>query len=86
MTLPHFAAGRRPVLEKSVLAVCYFCFEWFNPSEIKEWTDFTDVYPEGVTAICPHCGVDSVAGDASGLDLSTKGLTALHRRSFGEPS
>ncbi|KKL63199.1 hypothetical protein LCGC14_2177540 [marine sediment metagenome] len=45
MTPTHFAAGRRPVLEKSVLAVCYFCFEWFNPSEIKEWTDFTDVYP-----------------------------------------
>ena len=39
---------------------------------------------EEVTAICPHCGVDSVIGEKSGFPITQEFLKAMHKRWFGK--
>lgn len=33
---------------------CYNCIRHFKTSEVVEWVD------NGLTAICPHCSIDSI--------------------------
>lgn len=41
-------------LEKAHVAGCYFCLSVFAPRTVVEFVDDRD------TAVCPHCGIDSV--------------------------
>lgn len=50
-------------LDDSNTAGCFYCFNVFNPGEIKQWVD------TGTTALCPKCGIDSVIGSASDLEV-----------------
>jgi hypothetical protein len=36
------------------VAGCFYCIPVFDVEEIEEWID------GGQTALCPHCGIDSV--------------------------
>lgn len=56
----------RAEIEASSICGCFFCSETFAPSEIKNWVDRKQ------TARCPHCGIDSVIGDASGYPVTDK--------------
>ena len=60
----------RTLVEKSKLVGCFYCQAKFPPSEITEWID------DGTTALCPHCGIDSVLPDS--VDLSDEMLRAMH--------
>lgn len=64
------------VVEGSRICGCFYCKETFAPVTIKEWID------GGETALCPHCGIDSVIGDQSGVELSTEFLEAMHHMWF----
>lgn len=33
---------------------CYYCIRHFKASDINEWAD------KGLTALCPHCDIDSI--------------------------
>lgn len=55
---------------------CFYCLQLFAPSEIGEWTD-EDESGMGQTAICPRCGIDSVVGSKSGVDLSPEFLNRM---------
>lgn len=44
----------RPQLLASQEVGCFHCLQRFTPKNIKEWID------DKQTALCPHCGVDSV--------------------------
>lgn len=35
-------------------AGCFYCLETFNAKTITKWTD------NGLTALCPYCGIDAV--------------------------
>jgi hypothetical protein len=48
-------------LERGIKCTCFYCSKEFNFSEIKEWTD------NSKTAICPHCGIDSVISNSLGF-------------------
>jgi len=82
----HARSSRhRSELEASDACACFYCCETFLPSEISEWIE--DHWKDGVpmeaadkgTAICPHCGIDSVLGSASGLPVSDPAfLRAMH--------
>lgn len=43
---------------------CFNCLKIFRPEEITHWTDGDD------TALCPHCGIDSVIGSESGYPIT----------------
>lgn len=62
----------RAEVEASARCGCYFCFRQFAPSAIKAWTDTNQ------TALCPHCGMDSVIGSAAPFQLDDKFLRRMH--------
>ncbi|MGD7051721.1 cytoplasmic protein [Sutcliffiella horikoshii] len=52
---------------------CFFCLEIYSPALITEWID------EGQTAICPHCGIDSVIGESSGYPITREFLEKMNQ-------
>jgi hypothetical protein len=61
----------RADIERSSLCGCFYCKAIFAPNRIVEWVD------NGATALCPTCGIDSVIGDASGLQITKSFLEAM---------
>jgi hypothetical protein len=67
----------KPVIEKSTICGCFFCRKTCAPSEIKEYVRACK------TALCPNCGIDSLIGDASGLQVtSALFLTEMYKYWF----
>jgi hypothetical protein len=57
---------------------CFYCCQMCAPSEV-EWLEEL----EG-TALCPHCGIDSLIGSASGFPVEDpEFLRVLHDHWFG---
>lgn len=63
----HSSKHRAEILGSS-LCGCFYCLEIFPPERIREWVDgLSDGI--GRTALCPHCGVDSLIGSNAGLPI-----------------
>jgi hypothetical protein len=80
---PHIAAHRhssihRPELLASDQCGCFYCLSTFNPGEIKDWLQDNG----GQTALCPHCGIDSVIGSASGYPILLGFLQSMQSHWF----
>jgi len=71
----HSSKHRAEVLA-STSAACFYCGRSFPPSSIEEWVD------DNETALCPHCGIDSVIGDASGVHLGESFLYLMNEYWF----
>ena len=50
-------------------------------TEIEDWCD-SQWHPDGATALCPKCGIDSVIGDNSGYPITTEFLQQMRKRWF----
>jgi hypothetical protein len=70
----HASQHRAEVLA-SARCACFFCFRTFSTGEIKSWVDANQ------TALCPHCGIDSVLGDVSG-QIGDSFLRRMHQQYF----
>ena len=70
------ASKHRVELETSDSCGCFSCFRRFTTAEIKAWVDADQ------TALCPHCGLDSVLGSASPYQLSDGFLRRMHQHHF----
>lgn len=57
---------------------CFYCLRIYEPSEIREWIDDRN----GLTALCPYCGIDSVIGDVAGCPISKDFLEAMNKFFF----
>ena len=64
-------------LEKSKICGCFHCKKVFNPREINEWIQDSEL-----TAVCPHCNIDSIIGDASGYSITKKFLKEMYEYWF----
>ncbi len=64
----------------SKMAGCFYCKRIYPTSDITE-DDYTQDKNDE-TVLCPHCGIDSVIGDASGYELSVEFLEAMHKLWF----
>lgn len=51
-------------LAKQSKCGCFYCLEIFTPNDIIQWTD------QGRTALCPHCGIDSVIAETSDREIT----------------
>jgi len=51
---------------------CFYCLAVFSPADITAWVGHEQ------TALCPHCGIDSVLPDVT----DEPSLRALHRLRF----
>ena len=65
-------------VQASQMCGCFCCQEIFPASEV---TLFLDETP-GRTALCPHCGIDAVLGDASGVEVSEDFIRKMHKEWF----
>lgn len=57
-------------LAKSKVAACFYCLRRFAPIDITGW-----IYC-GETALCPHCEIDAVIGDATGYPIEDDAFLA----------
>lgn len=66
-------AHHRPEIENSRTCACFDCGATFSPIDITLWID------DGQTALCPHCGMDCVLGDADGYELTPQFLELMRK-------
>jgi len=55
-------------ISSSVQCGCFYCMQTYPADQVVEWVDDRNAR----TALCPHCGIDSVIGDKSGLPVGDK--------------
>ncbi len=78
LKLAHrFSANHKPELEKDRICGCFYCLSIFNPSEINSWIFADNSIDKRGTAICPHCGIDSVIGESSGFPITKEFLREM---------
>jgi hypothetical protein len=71
--------SHRSELQRSELCGCFYCCSTFPYHEIDDWLNEGDG-----TALCPHCGIDSVIGSASGYPVNDPAFRkAMNGRWFG---
>ncbi len=70
-------------IQRSKICGCFYCLETYAPAALQSW--ITEPETNERTAECPHCGIDSVIGDAAGFDLSPEFLRAMHKAWFEDP-
>ena len=81
---PH-ASNHREEIEASSLCGCFNCLQMFPPADIIAWTgcdgaDFSDLDSiQGQTALCPHCGSESILGNASGYPVTIDFLQRMNQ-------
>ena len=77
----NHSSNHRAEIETSELCGCFYCCATFSSNEIKEWVDENK---EGIgqTALCPHCGIDSVIGSKSGFPMLPEFLKELNKYWF----
>ncbi len=68
--------NNREQLEKSVICGCFYCKKVFSTSEITDWID------GGKTARCPHCGIDSVIAESTGIPMEPTFLRVMNEYWF----
>ena len=77
----HYSRFNRTALQTDKVCGCYYCKQIFSPSEITEWCCETP-HGKGVTALCPHCGIDSVISESSGYPITLKFLENMNKYAF----
>lgn len=65
-------------LKASPRCGCFYCGRIYDPREIKEWIEDRD----GLTALCPHCGIDAVIAEASGYPITKEFLNTMYEHWF----
>ncbi len=55
---------------------CFYCLTTFPPTAISDWVDEQD--EPSSTALCPHCGIDSVIPEQPNRPLNRQLLEAMH--------
>ena len=73
----RYSINNKPMLLRDKKCGCFYCLSVFDPSEIDEWIQDTDE-----TAVCPHCGIDSVIGESSGYPITKAFLSQMQQYWF----
>jgi hypothetical protein len=85
-SIHRFSGRHRDLLARSERAGCFYCRRTFDPREINEWIDgpqvASDETSDGVTALCPRCGIDAVLPSAMPVPLTDELLAQMHSRWF----
>lgn len=80
--LHEFSTNHRKQLEKCTSLACFYCLNYSNTSEVKEWID------KEQTALCPRCGIDAcippgVMLHGTELEITKDILRAMYSYWFG---
>lgn len=81
--LHQHSSRHRAAVERSELCGCFYCRSVFPPNEITEWIGgANDNLDDGVTALCPRCGIDSVLPSGAGIVITPELLADMNRYWF----
>lgn len=77
----------RDELAASTCCACFHCIRTFPPVQVVDWIDpapqtATESGRRSQTALCPHCGIDAVIGDAAGYPITPEFLEAMRAQWF----
>ena len=78
----EYSSNHMAQLKKDKKCGCFYCLEIFSPDEITDWLIGASRIDENGTAICPHCGIDSVIGESSGYPITKEFLTKMKKYWF----
>lgn len=85
-SLHRLCSANREQLGRVQRAGCFYCCQMFSPSEITDWVDGRQVETgstaDGITALCPRCGIDSVIPDTPGVNLDADRLQQMRAHWF----
>ena len=85
-SIHKFCSRNRHLLARSSRAGCFYCQAMFDPSVIMDWVDGrqaeTGRLDDGVTALCPLCGIDAVLPGAAPIILDGALLAEMHHHFF----
>ena len=85
-SIHRFSDHHRELLARSERAGCFYCRRTFDPREITEWVDGpqreSGETSDGVTALCPRCGIDAVLPSAMPVPLTAELLAEMHSHWF----
>lgn len=73
----RLSSKHRKFIGDATLCGCFYCGSIITGREIEKW-----IYG-GKTAMCPHCGIDSLIPENCGYDLTEEFLTEMNRYWFG---
>jgi hypothetical protein len=86
-SIHQFSSHHRALMANSPAAGCFYCGATFAPAEITDWIDgpqvLTGETTDGVTALCPRCGIDAVL-PAGLIVLSADLLAEMNAYYFAE--
>ena len=85
-SIHRFSDHHRELLARSERAGCFYRRRTFDPREITEWVDGAQresgETSDGVTALCPRCGIDAVLPSAMPVPLTAELLAEMHSHWF----
>ena len=81
-----YSAHHRELMEHSERAACFYCEQFFSPSEVADWIDGrqleTDSLRDGATALCPRCGIDAVLPSGAPIPFTSEMLAQMRHHWF----
>ena len=81
----HCSRHREEILASEKCG-CFYCLKTFPPDDIKDWIDEPQTTEKNfvisATALCPHCGIDSVLGSKSGYAITEEFLRRMNQYWF----
>src|SRR5258708_28826640 len=72
----------RTEIHSSSMCGCFSCLRIYPPAEINNWIEESPGKDQ--TAMCPHCEIDSVIGDASGYPITSEFLQQMYTHWFSK--
>ena len=82
----RFCTNNRELLTGSDQAGCFYCQAIFDARQVEDWVDGPQVetgeLADGITALCPRCGIDAVLPSAAPIKLDASLLAAMHQYWF----
>ena len=72
----QFCKNNKESLLNSKKCGCFYCLKIFNSNEIEDWVD------GGITARCPHCGIDSIISENTKFPITEKFLKEMKKYWF----
>lgn len=80
-SIHRFSDHHRELLAQSERASCFSCLASYSPTEIEDWVDGRQIetgdLDDGVTALCPRCGIDAVLPSAAPIGLDDELLSEM---------
>lgn len=73
----EYSINHKSQLQEDNTCGCFRCLEIFSPSEITQW-----ISDKKGTALCPHCGIDSIIGESSGYPITKEFLIKMNKYWF----